>query len=134
MVSLNNISKEFGGEILFDDISFNISNKERIGFAGKNGAGKSTLLNIIAGELIPDKGELVISKDTKIGYLKQEMKTNQEKTVIDETLEVLSFITDKKNRIDEITHQLSNRTDYTSKSYSKLIDEIDHINHEVSLK
>lgn len=133
MVSLNNISKEFGGEILFDNISFNISKKERIGFAGKNGAGKSTLLNIIAGELSPDSGEVVTSKDFKIGYLKQEMHTNPNNTVIKETLDVLSFIDEKKDRLEELTKLLGIRTDYESKEYLKLIDEIDFINHELMI-
>jgi ATP-binding cassette subfamily F protein 3 len=133
MISVNNISKEFGGEILFQNINFNISKKERIGLAGKNGAGKSSLLNIIAGELSPDSGTIVLSGDIEPGYLKQEMLSDTYKTVIDETLKVFSFLEEKQERIKELTHQISSREDYESDAYLKLVDELDALNHELML-
>ena len=133
MISVNNISKEFGGEALFKTVSFNISSRERIGLAGKNGAGKSTLLNLLSKELLPDEGEVVISKELNVGYLKQEMKNDSMKSVIEESLSVFSFLDKKKERQDEIGKQLSVRTDYESKSYLNLIDELDQLNHELSV-
>ncbi|NOY50283.1 MAG: ABC-F family ATP-binding cassette domain-containing protein [Chlorobi bacterium] len=133
MISVNNISKEFRGELLFKNINFNISKKERIGLAGKNGAGKSSLLNIIAGELAPDSGSVVMSSDIKPGYLKQEMLTDTHNNVIDEALKVFSFLDEKQNRLDELTHQISIREDYESNAYLKLVDEIDTLNHELML-
>lgn len=133
MISVNNIKKEFGGEELFSGISFSISKKERIGLAGMNGAGKTTLLRIISGKLSPDEGEVVGTIDTNIGYLEQEMKTKGNRLVIDETLQVYDFVKQKQERIKEISNLLGHRTDYESKTYSKLIDELEHLNHEVAL-
>lgn len=133
MISINNIIKEFGGEELFSGITFNISKKERIGLAGQNGAGKTTLLRIISGQLQPDSGQLVKSKDLSIGYLEQEMNKSSVKTVIDEALHIYDFIIVKQNRIEEITLLLTNRTDYESKSYELLIEELEKLNHEVLL-
>ncbi len=133
MISLNNIVKEFGGEELFSGISFNISKKERIGLAGQNGAGKTTLLRIISGQMKPDGGQFVRDKDLDIGYLEQEMNKSSGRTVIDEALFVYEFIHFKQSRIDDITILLNDRTDYESKEYSKLIEELEILNHEVSL-
>ena len=60
MYSVNNLSVQFGGESLFDHVSFIINEKDRIGLVGKNGAGKSTLLKIITGKQTPDEGGVVI--------------------------------------------------------------------------
>jgi len=133
MISVNNIKKEFGGEELFSGISFNISKKERIGLAGMNGAGKTTLLRIISGKLSPESGEIVWPGDKNIGYLEQEMTTKGNRLVIEEALHVYEFVKQKQERIKEISDLLGNRTDYESKAYSKLIDELEHLNHEVAL-
>lgn len=134
MISINNIVKEFGGEELFSGITFNISKKERIGLAGQNGAGKTTLLRIISGQLKPDSGQIVSNKDLSIGYLEQEMNKSSEKTVIEEALHIYEFVKTKQNRIKNISALLAHRTDYESKEYSKLIDELEMLNHEVSMQ
>ncbi len=72
MISLNNLRKEYTGIPLFEEVSFNINPKDRIGLAGVNGAGKSTLLKIIAGEIEADLGKVIIPSDEKLGYLPQE--------------------------------------------------------------
>lgn len=133
MISVNNITKEFGGEALFSSISFNISPKERIGLAGQNGAGKTTLLKIISGQLPPDTGEVVLGGNSDIGYLEQEMTNSSKRTVIDEALFVYDFLLQKQDRIKEISILLGTRTDYESKVYSKLVDELEELNHEVLL-
>ena len=133
MISVNNIVKEFGGEALFSDISFNISKKERIGLAGKNGAGKTTLLKIILGQLTPDAGRVVVPKDTDIAYLAQEMSVQFKRTVIDEAMHVFEFLKKKELRIVEISDILVERTDYESKQYLKLVEELDRLNQEVLL-
>ncbi len=134
MISINNIIKEFGGEELFSGITFSISNKERIGLAGQNGAGKTTLLRIISGQMKPESGEVVRNKDLDIGYLEQEMNKSSAKTVIEEALFVYEFINIKKNRIKDISTLLADRSDYESKEYAKLIDELEMLNHEVSMQ
>ena len=133
MISINNIKKEFGGEELFSSISFNISKKERIGLAGQNGAGKTTLLRIISRQMSPDNGEVVYGKDMKIGYLEQEMGKGSKRKVMEETLHVYDFVLQKQERIGEISDLLGIRTDYESNEYSKLVNELGELNHEISL-
>ena len=66
-----NITKSFAGETLFENVSFNVYDKDKIGFVGINGAGKSTLFKIIIGMMDFDSGNLSKSRDVKIGYLEQ---------------------------------------------------------------
>ncbi len=123
MISVNAVTVSFGGHNLFDNISFLINPKDRIGLAGKNGAGKSTLLKILSGNQNPTKGDISMPKSCKIGYLPQDMIHQHGRTVFEETETAYEEIQNLEKRIEEINHQLETRTDYESDSYSKLIEE-----------
>lgn len=123
MISVNGVTVSFGGYDLFDNISFLINPKDRIGLAGKNGAGKTTLLKILSGNQNPTKGEISMPKSCKIGYLPQDMIHQHGRTVFMETETAFEEIQKLENRILEINHQLETRTDYESKEYSWLIEE-----------
>lgn len=123
MISVNGVTVSFGGHDLFDNISFLINLKDRIGLAGKNGAGKSTLLKILSGNQNPTKGEVTMPKSCKIGYLPQDMIHQHGRTVFEETESAYEEIQQLEIRIDQINHQLETRTDYESDAYSKLIEE-----------
>ncbi|MDI1354225.1 MAG: ABC-F family ATP-binding cassette domain-containing protein [bacterium] len=123
MISVSGVTVSFGGYNLFDNISFLINPKDRIGLAGKNGAGKSTLLKILAGDQNPTKGEISVPKGCKIGYLPQDMIHQHGRTVFEETETAYEEIQILDKRIDEINYLLETRTDYESDSYSKLIEE-----------
>jgi ATP-binding cassette, subfamily F, member 3 len=123
MISVNGVTVSFGGYDLFDNISFLINPKDRIGLAGKNGAGKSTLLKILSGHQNPTKGEISMPKSCKIGYLPQDMIHQHGRTVFEETESAFEEIQQLENRIIEINHQFETRTDYESKEYSQLIEE-----------
>lgn len=71
LLQVSNLKKEYGGQKIFSDLSFAVSEKQKIGVIGRNGAGKSTLFKIICGEEEADGGEIIIHKNTNIGYLKQ---------------------------------------------------------------
>ena len=88
MVLLNgsNIKKMFLDETLFDGVSFNIDEGDKIGFVGVNGAGKSTLFKIINGSMEHDSGELFRNKLTKIGYLDQHTCVESGNTIMGEML------------------------------------------------
>ena len=88
MIQLNNISKAFGGQNLYEDISFILGTKERVGLVGRNGSGKSTLFKIITGEMAYEAGSVNIPKNYKIGYLSQHLKF-EKNTVLDECVESL---------------------------------------------
>ena len=74
MISLDNLTVSYGGWTLFDNISFLINPKDRIGLVGRNGAGKTTLLRIITGEQQPTSGAVTLNGDCTIGYLPQTMR------------------------------------------------------------
>lgn len=133
MISVNAVTVSFGGHNLFDNISFLINPKDRIGLAGKNGAGKSTMLKILAGLQNPTKGEVSIPKNCKIGYLPQDMIHQHGRTVFEETETAFAEIQNLEKRIEEINHQLETRTDYESDSYSKLIEEQTEVYHRLDV-
>ncbi len=124
MVSINGVTVSFGGYDLFDNVSFLINPKDRIGLAGKNGAGKSTMLKILAGYQTPTKGEVSRPKDCKIGYLPQDMTHQHGRTVYEETESAFEEIKILQAKLDEINHQLETRTDYESDSYMDLIQSL----------
>lgn len=124
MISLNNISIAFNGIPLIKDISFVINKKARIGLTGKNGAGKSTLLKIIVGIQEKDAGNISIPTGTTLGYLPQQMKYPEGKTVVNEALTAFSQVLSIKEKINYLNIQLSERTDYESKEYLAIIEKI----------
>jgi ABC transport system ATP-binding/permease protein len=83
-ISIEHISKTYGEKTLFSDISFTITEKERVGLIGVNGTGKSSLLKLIAGIDVPDNGELITSKDYSISYLAQQPDLNSELTILEQ--------------------------------------------------
>ncbi len=83
LLNIKNISKSFGPHIIFDKASFNVDEKQKIGFIGRNGAGKTTLLKAILGKEEINSGELIVFKKTRIGYLEQQKKFNDTETVIE---------------------------------------------------
>lgn len=113
---------------MFDNVSFLINPKDRIGLAGKNGAGKSTMLKLLAGIQNPTKGEVSIPRECKIGYLPQDMTHQHGRTVFEETETAFAEIREMQQRLDDINHQLETRTDYESDAYMKLIEDLTDIN------
>ncbi|MBX3163762.1 MAG: ATP-binding cassette domain-containing protein [Bacteroidetes bacterium] len=133
MISVNGVTVSFGGYNLFDNISFLINAKDRIGLAGKNGAGKSTMLKILSGHQNPTKGEVSMPKNCKIGYLPQDMIHQHGRSVFEETETAYEEINNLEKRIDEINHQLETRTDYESDAYAKLIEEQSEVYHRLDM-
>ncbi len=123
MISVNGVTVSFGGYNLFDNISFLINPKDRIGLAGKNGAGKSTMLKLLAGEQNPTKGDIAVPKECKIGYLPQDMIHQHGRTVFEETASAFAEIIKLELRIEEVNKELETRTDYESDAYMKIIEE-----------
>lgn len=133
MVSINGVTVSFGGYNLFDNVSFLINPKDRIGLAGKNGAGKSTMLKILAGYQTPTKGEVSRPKDCKIGYLPQDMTHQHGRTVYEETESAFEEIKILQAKLNDVNHQLETRTDYESDAYMDLIHDLTDINERLNI-
>jgi ATP-binding cassette subfamily F protein 3 len=127
------VTVSFGGVPLYEDISFLINQRDRIGLAGKNGAGKSTLLKVILGEINPDTGEVAKPNNCTLGYLPQDMVHNLGKTVFDETATAFVEIRQIERKLNEINHQLETRTDYESDEYMKLLHDQHDLNERMNL-
>ena len=124
MISVDGLTVEFGDRALFKDISFQINEKDRIALMGKNGAGKSTLLKILAGQRKPSRGNVSALKDTVIAYLPQHLMTEDGRTVYEEASQAFAPLFAMEKRIDDLNRQLTERTDYDSPEYYKLIEEV----------
>lgn len=128
MISINNLSVHFTGTYIFENVTFLVNDRDRIGLVGKNGAGKTTLLRIIAGIMEPETGTVTSPSGSTIGYLPQEMSTDSLKNVMDETLEAFAEAIELKKQIDRITVELTQRTDFESEGYYKLITKLNESN------
>jgi len=128
MISINNLSVHFTGTYIFENISFLVNDRDRVGLVGKNGAGKTTLLRIIAGLMEPETGTVTSPSGSTIGYLPQEMSTGSTKNVMSETLEAFAEAIELKKQIDRITEKLASRTDFETEGYYKLITRLNESN------
>jgi len=130
MISVNDISVQFGGTTLFSDVSFSINETDKIALMGKNGAGKSTLLKIIAGVNKPSAGSISAPKETVIAYLPQHLLAKDNATVFEETSKAFSDIFKMRDEIEYINNQLTIRTDYESDEYMKLIEKVSELSEK----
>lgn len=133
-ISINSLKVEFSAKCLFDNISYIINNKDRIALVGKNGAGKSTMLKIIAGLQQPTSGSVTVPKDTTIGYLPQHMTINDTSSVVDEVRTAFSHIKEMHQRLDEMTAELAERTDYESEAYQALIERMTNLTDRLAME
>ena len=123
MISIEQLTVEFGGSPLFDSIGFLINPKDKIALVGKNGAGKTTLLKLIARIMKPTRGNIVIPSDFTIGYLPQHMVHDEGTTVMEEAEKAFLQITKIQSDIERYANEMATRTDYDSPEYLELIEK-----------
>ena len=133
MLNISNLSISFQGEFLFSDVTFMLNGGNRVGIIVKNGAGKSTLLKILSGELSPDTGTISTDKETKIGYLKQDIDFVQGRSVLQEAYQAFDEIIKIEKEIDSINELLAQRTDYESDEYNILISKLNDYTHHYEI-
>ncbi len=133
MVSIENVGVSFNGNFLYRGVNFQIKNGDRVGLIGKNGAGKSTLLKCMAGLQSYDEGNIVMPKNLRMGYLKQDLGEQGEGSVLDEAMlayEETDFI---RKQLDELSALISTREDYESDEYANLIQKISDLGEQLSM-
>ena len=122
-LSVEQLSKSYHEQALFNHITFGINLGQKVAFVGKNGCGKSTLLKIIAGEEAPDNGKIVFRKDIKVSYLQQNPEFSNHTTIkdyiFDQSNELLSVISEYEHLIE------SKEIDINSSRYEELINKMD---------
>ena len=133
MLNIHNLSVAFGGEYLFEEISFRLNSGDRVGLIGKNGAGKSTLLKLLSKDMQPDTGVIASDKEVRIGFLRQDLDFELGRTVLEEAYQAFEEIKALELQLDAINHQLAERTDYESEGYTKLIDDLSDISHRYEI-
>ena len=133
MLALNNLSVQFTGTNLFDNVTFNIGDHDRIGLVGKNGAGKSTLMKILCGWQQPETGTMVIAAGQEVGYLPQEMVPDTVRTIIDEALTAFNRIDEMLALQQRLTEEIAERTDYESEDYTRLLNRHNEVTEQISL-
>jgi len=133
ILALNKASLFFGGRAIFNEIGFQINPADRIGLVGRNGAGKSTLLKLIAGDYALDGGSMSKAKEVRIGFLRQDLKMDMDKSIMDIARSAFDEITRINARIEEINKEFETRTDYESDSYSALIVEVSDLSERFGL-
>ena len=133
VISANNISVFFGGQEIFDKVSFMVNKGDRIGLVGKNGAGKSTLLRILSGEQSPNEGSISTPNDSTLGYLPQDLDFEEGRTVQQEAELAFKEINELEEKINAINLEMSERTDYETEGYMQLITDLNELNERFSL-
>ena len=101
------LEQRFGGNTIFNNISFSVPDNARIGLVGPNGAGKTTLLKIMTGQQEPTSGQFTINKGLKVGYIAQENGLDEDKTIWDEMLTVFNDLIEKNKKITKMQEQIA---------------------------
>ena len=133
MISASNISVHFTGTYLFENISFLINPRDRIGLTGKNGAGKTTMMRILAGRLQPESGSISKPNGSTTAYLAQELDLSSKLSVREEALLAFKEIGMLEEKIATYSEELAQRTDYESTSYMSLITKLHEANERFDL-
>jgi len=133
MLNIHNLSVSFGGDNLFEEISFRLNAGDRVGLIGKNGAGKSTLLKLLSKDMPIDSGTIATEKNIKIGFLRQDIDFEQGRTVLDEAYHAFEEIKALELKLDKINQQLAERTDYESEGYHQLMVDLNDFTHHYEI-
>jgi len=133
MFNAHNITVSFGGETLFDQISFRLAKGDHVGLIGKNGAGKSTLLKLMTLENQPTSGSFALEKNRKIGYLPQDLDFDNGRSVLEEAYLAFEEIKKVETRQEEIHKIMEETQDFESQSYMQVLDELNELNNRFEM-
>ena len=126
ILALNNVSKAFGTDIILENISFHIEDKEKVAIVGVNGAGKSTLFKMITGELSLDSGEVIMPKSATMGYFSQNLEIDSTKTIYGELLTVFEPIMLIEQQLRDMEAQMSEKKGVELENLMTRYSELSH--------
>ena len=133
MIAVSQCTMQFNGIPLFDGITFNVGDQDKIGLVGKNGAGKSTLLNVLHGDIIPESGFITTSKNHTIGFLKQQLHADYQGTVKEECKHAFDEVMDIEQELMELHHKIDHYPDFNNPEYHDLCERMAELyaRHEI---
>lgn len=111
MVTVNSLCMEFGEQRLFDNMSFELQEHDRVGLIGVNGCGKTTLFKLLTGEYEPTGGEIILNKNTRIGYMEQHVCRHPDSSAYNEVLRVFQPLMDAEAELEELGQQIASGSD-----------------------
>lgn len=127
LMSANDVTKVYGTDVIIENVSFHVNAGDRVGIIGLNGAGKTTLLNMIAGDLECDSGNIFISSDTTVGYLRQKDDFDSDNTVIEEVTGIFEDVIKLEKEIPAYSEEIARVT----KDGSRSAEEIENMLHRL---
>lgn len=127
ILQANKIERSFAGEVLFDNISLQVDERDRIALVGKNGAGKSTLLKILVGEEEPTSGEINKKRDLSLSYLAQDSRFESSNTIYDEMLHVFDDLRKTEKSLRQMELEMGEKT---GADLDKLMLDYDRLSEE----
>src|SRR5205814_7454781 len=107
MICFNNVTKQYGAQVLFVDASFQLNPGEKVGLVGPNGAGKTTLFRMIVGEESPDEGSVSVPKQLTIGYFRQDVEELSGRSVLDEAIAGSGRVGDLHHELEALQHAMA---------------------------
>jgi ATPase subunit of ABC transporter with duplicated ATPase domains len=128
MISFNRVSKQYGKQLIFVDVSFQLNPGERAGLVGPNGAGKTTLFRMIVGEESPDDGDVSVPKKTTIGYFRQDIEEMSGRSVLDEAIAGSGRLGDLHHELEALQNAMSDPD--RASEMEKILDRFGHVQED----
>src|SRR5207247_949746 len=141
MIHVEGLNKRYGERVLFEDVSWHVKKRDRIGLSGPNGSGKTTLLRMLAGLEEPDSGSIRMASDTTIGYLPQDGIVHEGRTVYEEVVLAFQELLALKEEQHRIEDQLAHATEDAGghekllERYAEVTERFKHLGgYEIDLR
>jgi ATPase subunit of ABC transporter with duplicated ATPase domains len=128
MISLSNINKQYGKQLIFVDASFQLNPGEKVGLVGPNGAGKTTLFRMVIGEEAPDEGDVSVPKRVTIGYFRQDVEEMQGRSVLDEAIAGSGRAGDLHHELEDLQRAMGNPDQ--ADDMDRILERFGHVQEE----
>src|SRR5688500_3520367 len=128
MIAFANVNKQYGKQVLFVDVSFQLNHGEKVGLVGHNGAGKTTIFRMITGEEAPDDGEVTVPRKLTIGYFRQDVEEMSGRSVLDEAIAGSGRVGDLHHELEELQHAMADPA--RADDMDKILDRFGHVQED----